>query len=173
MSADRTFTEAEEAAIVAGVIPAVVGGKAKALRVLTMRESRLWKSSLVSTIGGGLGSMDLSTPSDAGPLFDAAADKILELVIGYDVDGTLGGREWLETKATDAEVYAVFRRCLDVSFPFVKDLRTALAEIRALGLADLLTSGKSTGDQSPSASSSSGASPGGDSASTPVLLTSS
>lgn len=161
-----------EEQIVAAVIPTVVGGKSKLLRILTMRESRTWKAGLVDAVSGGIGSMDLSSSSDFAPVLDAAADKILELVVAYDVDGSLGGREWLETNATDAEVYLVLRRCLEVSFPFVKDLRTALAEIRALGLAELLTSARPSAESRP-ASSGSGASPDGASTSTDALLTSS
>ena len=154
--------------VVAGVLPVPVGGIVKNLRILSMRESRAWKLSLVNAGTKGIGNLDLRSSEDVGPLIDTAADKILELVVAYDVDGTLGGREWLESKATDVEIYAVFRRCLEVSFPFVKDLRSALAELRALGLADLLANAASR-----PASSGSGASPDGASGSTPVLLTSS
>jgi hypothetical protein len=154
--------------VVAGVLPVSVGGIAKNLRILTMAESRTWKLALVNVGTKGIGTLDLRSSEDIGPLIDTAAEKILELVVAYDVDGTLGGREWLEKKATDLEVYTVFRRCLEVSFPFVRDLRSVLAELRALGLADLLANAASR-----PASSGSGDSPGGASDSTPALLTSS
>lgn len=172
--ADQAPRSEEE--VVSGLLPVVLGGRKKGLRVLTMRESRRWKLELVDVLGNGIGGLDLGGVSDLGPAMDAAIDRITELVVRYDVDGSLGGKEWLETNASDQEVYAVFRRCLEVSFPFVKDLRSALAEIRALGLADLLTSGRAPAETpagpSPSASSTSGASPDGDSASTAPLLTS-
>jgi len=157
-----------EEEIVAGLLSVTVGAIRKPLRVLTMRESRVWKAGLVQAIGGNLATMNLAGVEDVAPFVDAAADRILDLVVAYDVDGSLGGRDWLESKASDAEVYAVFRRCLEVSFPFVRDLRSALAEIRALGLADLLSSAGSR-----SGSSSNGDSPSGDSPSTAPLLTSS
>lgn len=156
-----------EEEVVAGLLPVTVGGIKKPLRILTMRESRVWKLSLVKIVGTDVAAIDVKKAEDVGTLVDAASDKILDLVVAYDVDGTIGGREWLETNASDLEVYTIFRRLLEVSFPFVKDLRTALAEIRALGLADLLSSAGSR-----SASSGSGDSPDGDSASTPPLLTS-
>lgn len=157
-----------EEEVVAGALPVVVGNLRKSLRILTMRESRAWKLELVNTVGKKLGSIDLKGADDVGTFVDAASEKILDLVVAYDLDGTLGGRDWLESKASDVEIYAVFRRCLEVSFPFVKDLRSALAEIQALGLVDLLS-----GASSRPASSGSGDSPDGASASTPALLTSS
>lgn len=164
---DQPAKRSEEE-IVAGLLTVTLGGThRKPLRVLTMREARVWKLSLVGKLGGEIGSLDLASTKDVGPLIEAASDRILDLVVAYDVDGTLGGREWLEDHASDLEVYSVFRRLLEVSFPFVRDLRTALAEIRALGLADLLAGGRS-----PSASSSNGGSPDGVSASTAPLLTS-
>lgn len=153
--------------IVAGLLTVTLGAIRKPLRILTMREARVWKLSLVGKLGGEIGSLDLASTKDVGPLIEAAADRILDLVVAYDVDGSLGGREWLESHASDLEVYSVFRRLLEVSFPFVRDLRTALAEIRALGLADLLAGGGSR-----PASSSNGVSPDGVSASTAPLLTS-
>lgn len=153
--------------IVGGLLTVVLGSIRKPLRILTMREARVWKLSLVGKLGGEIGSLDLASTKDVGPLIEAASDRILDLVVAYDVDGTLGGREWLEGNASDLEVYSVFRRMLEVSFPFVRDLRTALAEIRALGLADLLAGGGSR-----PASSTNGDSPAGDSASTRALLTS-
>lgn len=157
-----------EEEIVAALLPVVLGGRKKGLRVLTIREARKWKLALVEVGVKGIASADLRGADDVGPLFDAAIEKIVELVVAYDVDGSLGGREWIEANASDQEVYAIFRKTLDVSFPFVRDLRTALAEIRALGVADLLASARSAPE-----SSSSGAPLDGDSASTTSLLTSS
>lgn len=177
MTAEPTTIPRTEDEKVAAQIPVVLGTVTKALRVLSMRESRKWKLGLVNAVGGasgGLARMDLGKTGDLGPLADAAADRILELVIAYDVDGSLGGRDWIEEHATDAQVYAVFRTVLSLSFPFVTDLRTALAELRALGLMDLLSSGaKEATEPSPSESSTNGASPDGASTSTPALLTSS
>lgn len=168
MTAPAVVPARSEDQVVGAILEVAVGGRKKGLRVLTMRESRKWKIELVDVGVGGIGKIDLRGTEDVAPLFDAAADKILDLVVRYDVDGSLGGREWLEANATDAEVYGIFRRCLEVSFPFVRDLRTALAEIRALGLADLLASARSQPE-----SSTSGEPTSGDSASTPSLLTSS
>jgi hypothetical protein len=136
---DQARTEEE---VVTGLLAVTLGGRKKPVRVLTMRESRVWKLELVEVLGKGIGSMDLSSASDVGPVMTAAIEKITDLVVAYDVDGTLGGRDWLETNATDQEVYAAFRLMLERSFPFVKDLRTALTEIRALGLAGALEGAK-------------------------------
>jgi hypothetical protein len=150
-----------EGEIVGKLLEVSVGGLKKPLRILSMRESKIWKASLVGGLSTDIGKLELRSAEDIGPVVDVAADKILDLVVGYDVDGTLGGREWLEDHATDEEIYLVLRRCLEASFPFVKDLRSALSEVQRMGLADLLSSATSRSE-----SSTNGASPVGVSAST-------
>ena len=165
MSEDAPARSEEE--IIAGTLVVPVGGIKKSLRVLTIREARAWKLGLVNAIGGDVASLRLEGSSDFAPLVETVSDKLLELVVAYDVDGALGGREWLESHATDPELYAVFRKLLEVSFPFVRDLRTALVELRAIGLADLLSSASARSE-----SSTNGHSTDGDSGSTKPLLTS-
>lgn len=150
-----------EVEIVGATIAVTVGGRPRSIRVLSMAESRAWKVELFRS-GKGVGKLDLSGPDSLEPVVTLVGDKVLDLVIAYDVDATLGGREYVFKTASDVEVYAIFRECLRVSFPFVPDLRTAVAEIRALGLVDLLQDLAS----SPSESSSSGEQPASVSAST-------
>lgn len=166
MSGEGTPRTEDE--IVAGTLTVSLGGVKKSVRILSIREARVWKLALVNAVGQDVAGMRLDGAGDIAPLLDTATDKMLELVVGYDVDGSLGGREWLETKATDAELYAVFRRFLEISFPFVRDIRSALVELRAIGLADLLSRAGS-----PPESSGNGHSPAGVSDSTTALLTSS
>lgn len=136
------MAERQEEDVLSGVLLVVLGsGESKATKTLPIRtvaKARDWKRGLLRSVGGGIGTMNLETIVDSGDVASAFGDRMLDLVVSYDESASLGGREWLEQNATDAQVYSVFRRLLEVSFPFVRDLRTVIVELRALGMADLL-----------------------------------
>lgn len=152
--------------ILAATLPVSIHGEVREVRVLVIAEAREWKRKLLGAVVGGIGTMSLENLSDGGNVVETFGNRILELVVAYDLDAKLGGREYLEGHATDGEVYAAFRSMLRISFPFAKDLRTAVAELRALGLADLLAVAArppEADDGSPSGSSTLGRSESGDS----------
>lgn len=145
--------ERSEAEVVSGVLSVTVGGRKaeeRELPVLSAGRSRAWKRSLARSMLVDIASLDLEKPADLAAVGGAVGDRILDLVIEYDETASLGGREWLEANATDEELYSLFRRLLDVSFPFVHDLRTAITELRALGMGDLLAAAVSAGGRRPS-----------------------
>ena len=152
--------------VLAGVLRVTVGSVEKTLSVRRIRAARDWKKSLARNLVGGIGRIDVRSLADGGDVAAAFGDRVLDLVVEYDSAAELGGREWLEDHATDEEIYAIFRSILEVSFPFTRDLRTAVAELRALGLADLLSAGLAAEEAvggSPSESSTPGRSAIGDS----------
>lgn len=154
---EEPLPERPETEIVAGLLRVKIGGRRaedRELPILAAAASREWKKELARRMVGDVATMDLETPADLSVVGAAIGDRMLDLVVAYDLTASLGGREWLEANATDVELYGLFRRLLDVSFPFVHDLRTAIAELRALGMGDLLASlvpagGLSPSDQSP------------------------
>lgn len=157
-------TKRSEEDVLRGVLPVTVGGSPKELPVLSIGKARKWKVELGKVVGADVAGMRLESLGDGAGVANAAGDRVLDLVLAYDQGAALGGREWLEENATDVEIYAIFRRLIEVSFPFVRDIRSIVAELRAVGLADLLGSVRSL-----PASSTNGRSPSGDS----VLATSS
>lgn len=146
--------------VLRGVLLVSLGNPAtsKELPVLPIAASRKWKAKLGQTLGGEIGKMSLDNLKDGGPIALAVGDRTIDLVLEYDTTAALGGREWIEENATDAQMYAILRRLVEVSFPFVRDLKTLVSELRAIGLADLLGSATSL-----SASSTKVPSPDGDS----------
>lgn len=142
------------------VLPVQVGGETRELRVRTRRENREWIASLARAVtgAGGIAGMDLETLSSSESVLHAISDRIFDLVVEYDSAATLGGSDYLDEHATEGEVYAIFRKILDVAFPFARDLRTVLVELRAVGLADLLRSARSMPESSTNGSSESGGS---------------
>jgi hypothetical protein len=156
-------TQRSEEDVLRGVLPVTVGGEKREIPVLTIGKARKWKVELGKVVGTDVAAMSLESLGDGASVANTVGDRMLELVLAYDEGAALGGREYLEEHATDQEIYAIFRGLVQVSFPFVRDLRTLFTELRALGLGELLASGRS-----PGASSTNGRSPGGDS----VLATS-
>lgn len=139
---EEPLPERSEGEIVSGLIHVTIGGRRaehRELPVLAAGASRAWKRELAKALIGDVGAMDLETVSDLSTVGSSVGDRILDLVVAYDITASLGGREWLEANATDVELYGLFRRLLEVSFPFVRDLRTAIAELRTLGMGDLLS----------------------------------
>lgn len=115
--------EREEAEIVAATISVTVGGMGKTLPVLSMKANRKWKAQLVARTGTILGSIeDVETWAQALSLITGAVDDMLESLLEYDRTAALGGREWLENTATDAEIWAAFKEVARAAYPPLADL---------------------------------------------------
>ncbi len=111
------MAERSEEAAATGRLHATIGGSTVELPVLKIRQARRWKAALeeadldideVATEGG-----------QASGELDKPIDVMLDLILAYDVTNALGGRDALEDRATDAEVYALFEDILAATFPFV------------------------------------------------------
>ena len=162
-----------EEAIAFGYIPCRFEGETKLLRTRKLASAREWKGKFARSIGGTIA--EFNVPGRGGAdsiegiakLGNLGSDLILDLVLDYDARGDLGGREWLEEHADDREVYTVLRAVLDVHFPFVKDVMGAMRELgRIMGETPSgppLPSLPTPDVPSETESSSSGASPNGDS----------
>ena len=135
MAETRTIDE-----IAGGYINAQVGATVKELPTLKIRAARAWRTAVVEAFGSISAttlSLDVEALREKGiagalglaPLAQLGSDRILDLVVAYDPGGVLGGRDWLEAHADDAELYTLFRVILGVVFPFASDLRSGLAEL--------------------------------------------
>lgn len=124
--------------ILAGVLHVQVGGVTKALPTLKLRKAREWKVLVAETLSTQVDTFDLTGAGDMARLANMAGDRVLDLVLAYDQSGALGGREWLEDNADDAQLYAILRTALETSFPFVHDLQSGLAQVRGVLAANAL-----------------------------------
>lgn len=125
-----------EADKMAGVIPvrwSDGNGRGTMRRVPTLkrRAAREWKESLADKVGG-IGKLDVSDMDTVSGALNVGSDTIAEMVMSYDTTGVLGDAEFIEERVDDAQLYDALRAFLEVSFPFVSDLRTALSELRGL-----------------------------------------
>jgi hypothetical protein len=137
-------------------LPVVVGGVAKSVRPLPMAKSRYWVANSlarhIAELWGGVG--DIETWEDAAAKLAGAPDAMLDCIVDYDLEASLGGREWLDENATPAEIYEVFKAVAKSAFPFAPDATKYLPNVVSLVMAEVAkaaakTPASSTPDDSP------------------------
>lgn len=144
-----------EGQITSRQLTVTVGGRDKRLRVLPIGPMREWKQALaeqaVELYGAFGGGEEVRDWEGVKAMALGMTDTMLELLLQYDRESDLGGREWLEANATEEEVYDAFKAVAQLAFPFVKDLS------RFPALLDLLldTAAKAGSTNSPSPSGAS------------------
>ncbi len=137
----------------AAKITGTVGGEPVNVPVLRIKYAEEWRTELEvqaavvgTTIFEGL-------PGMIG-MSSAMVEAMLELVIAYDRDNVLGGREAFEEKASDGEAWMLFKEMVDASYPFVDDLNRMgllLSKVTsAPSMSGLSLIGGSTPPESPS-----------------------
>jgi hypothetical protein len=129
---ERPRRSEQEIATRAG-IPVVVGGIEKRIPVLPMGPTRAWRERLATAAGEQYGRMrSMSELTSALAMAGDLTEQLLELVLEYDRDATLGGREWLEEHATDGEIYEAWKAIAGHVYPFARDLARAPALLEML-----------------------------------------
>lgn len=150
----------------AGVLTLTIGGRARSVPVLKLRQSREWKARLGDVAKG------IELDDDLGVTIAHAAalpaDIALDLVDAYDVGKVLGGRDAIEDAATDREIFAALESLVKVTFPFETALRSVVEaygpQLRVVATGILA----SVADRLSRASSTSTPSDTGDSTPTPL-----
>jgi hypothetical protein len=117
--------------ILAGVLRVRLGKEEKTIRELYIEELDEWKKLFAASISG-LDQLDSGSPGQLGQLMNAGGNTVLDLVLAYDKEEVLGGRDWIRKHASERQVYQVFRGLLDEAFPFIADALGALAQVQAI-----------------------------------------
>lgn len=161
MSEPRTLRPEHEV-LAAAPIAVTLGGRERLLPPLSIRANREWKRKVADAVGASW--VAFGQADDYGAitgLVAGATDTMLDLLIAYDASGALGGREWIEENATDAEVYAATKEVLAVAYPPFQDARTlpglgqALIGLIASVSRERMSSSPTNGAPSPDASTTS------------------
>lgn len=131
-----TRPERSEGEIIGRRLTVRLGGRDKGVPVLPIGPMQEWKaalaeraSELARAFGAGDDIRDWAAVKDVAL---SLGPTLLELLIAYDREAALGGREWLEANATEEEVYEAFKVVAQHAFPFVRDI------LRSGSLTDLL-----------------------------------
>jgi len=115
----------EEEILANSGLAVVVGGVPKSIRALPIRANRDFKELLAERLSSFMGPLTGMQDSDDWGLVirvvAGSTDLLLDLVLAYDQEAALGGREWLEEHATEGEIYATFKVVMVAAFPFLRD----------------------------------------------------
>lgn len=112
--------------VAGGFLYVTLGGQEYELRVLSMAQNRKWIAELRTTVARILG----ETPSLDGiedfiDLLATNSEAEMDLLIAYDnlgAEPVLPEREWIDSHATDREVYEGVKRAAAAAFPKGPDL---------------------------------------------------
>ena len=112
--------ERTEAAGESGLLTLSMGGQPVTLRALTLAESDAW----LATLGDTLASLDVGDVDDARSgdqmlrdLLVQASHAALDLVVSYDLDGVLGGRDAIRATMTKSELKDALEMMVTVEDP--------------------------------------------------------
>lgn len=146
-------------------IAITLGGRGFTLRPLTMAEVKAWKATYATWDAWAQSLTDLSSANlRSANLAHDRTERMLDMLLAYDVDTTLGGRDAVESIATPDEIEEAYAAVRRAALPFVRhmttdpDLRYLVAELEGRGQALLeayaaIALLRSQQDSSPSSSS--------------------
>ena len=100
----------------------VLGGVEKPIRELPALANEEWKGKLAAAVAKRVGRIGtLNEPAAIAALFAGVQDVQVELICAYDVDGRLGGADWILEHATATEIWTAFKQVVVIAFPFLAD----------------------------------------------------
>lgn len=131
--------------VAGGFLHVVLGGQTYELRVLPMAAARKWKAALADAVRKVVTDIaPVQQVDDVAELLAGQAEVMMDLIIAYDVDGTLPEREWIDNHATDRECYESLKRVTAATYPFAPEVLRIVPDLLPL-LADSLSRGIATG----------------------------
>lgn len=110
--------------VLAGALDVRFGQRRVTLPILTIAQNETWQALVGQRLATDVGGLSYESLANLHRSTGATFDTVVELVLAYDLSNVLGGREVLRTEASNAQVWALFRRLLEASYPFATDLRT-------------------------------------------------
>lgn len=111
-----------EEEIFSGTVDVVLGGVSKSMRPLTVTENEAWQQQLNEVAKGALRIVAADWQRSVATFAGMTREQV-ELLTAYDVEGRLGGADWIPTHATPREVWEAFKRVFWESYPAFDDAR--------------------------------------------------
>ena len=106
-----------ESEILTGLLHVVIDGKVRDCPTLKAGHVASWGRQLTVDETGAKPLLEW-TASDASSYGEAMVGRMVDLVVAYDVTGSLGGREYLLEHADPAELRAALNLMAGNAFPF-------------------------------------------------------
>lgn len=108
----------EEAIVIRAGLSVVLDGRERTVAPLVIADNRIWKAKVVDAIAERWGALgDVGDWKDVIRLLSGSEDVLLDLLLAYDRDSTLGGRDWIEHNATARELLEAFKVVAREAFP--------------------------------------------------------
>ena len=145
------MSERSEEDVVAGVLRIPVGGIIKMVPTLKAKYIAEWSQLLVTTDPTARPPAEWSM-GDVADLSGETVERLIDLAVGYDRTGALGGRDWLMENADPQQLHAAVVQMVGNAYPLAAD------PAGFLGLMLLVRPGKSAPPNSPNGASRNGAS---------------
>lgn len=118
--------------VAGGFLAVRLGGQEFALKVLPVSANRTWTTHLAAEIRSKLQTLEpIDSADQVAQLLADQAETMMDLLIAYDAAGAsaLPEREWIDTHATDGEVYDAMKRVTAAAYPFGPDLLRIVPEL--------------------------------------------
>jgi hypothetical protein len=116
---DRPRSEEE---IFSGAVTVILGGVSKSMRPLVVTENEAWQQQLEDTAKGKLRIVATDWQRSVATFAGMNREQVA-LLVAYDLEGRLGGEEWILKHATSREVWEAFKRVFWESYPAFDDAR--------------------------------------------------
>lgn len=125
--------------VAAGYLTLMWGGEPRRLPVLPIALNRQWVEEFRKATETAIGRVsNVESLGDVAAQLDQNTDLMIDLLLKYDRDGQLGGREWTLEHVVPREVYDALRSVTEAAFPFGVDLLRHVPTIRATLMAALM-----------------------------------
>jgi hypothetical protein len=101
----------------------VLGGEPYRLPVLSMRLNREWQQTFahgLTTLVDGIGQP--KTFEEVATAVAGQSEMLMDMLIAYDHSRVLPDRDWIDSHATDREVYEAIQKVADVASPLGSNL---------------------------------------------------
>lgn len=116
-----TRPRAEEE-IFSGTVDVVLGGVSKSMRPLVVTANERWQEQLAETAKGKLRIVAADWQGSVATFAGMTREQV-DLLVAYDAEGRLGGREWILEHASAREIWEAFKRVFWESYPAFDDAR--------------------------------------------------
>lgn len=116
---DRPRSEEE---IFSGTVDVVLGGVSKTMRPLTVTKNEAWQEQLNNAAKGALRIVATDWQRSVATFAGMSREQV-DLLTAYDLEGRLGGADWIREHASAREVWEAFKRIFWESYPAFDDAR--------------------------------------------------
>ena len=115
------MAERTEEEVVTGLLRISIGGVVKMMPTLKAKWIDTWGELVAASAEGAPKPLGEWTMQDVARLSGQTVRRVIDLIVAYDREGALGGREWLEEHADPQELHAALVQMMGNAYPLADD----------------------------------------------------